>query len=92
MQALFYASAVIYPIAMVVDRSAVVAQAILMNPVAQAIQDIRQTLIYDQTPTLFSISGGNMLLSLVPISIVIIVLVFGALFFKKQSPTFAENV
>ena len=92
MQALFYASAVIYPIAMVIEKSAVMAQAILMNPVAQAIQDVRKTLIYDQTPTLYSISGGNVLISLMPIALVIIVLIIGALFFKKQSPTFAENV
>lgn len=92
MQALFYASAVIYPIAMVIEKSAVMAQAILLNPVAQAIQDTRKTLIYDQTPTLYSISGGNILVSLAPIALVVIVLIVGAIFFKKQSPTFAENV
>jgi ABC-2 type transport system permease protein len=92
MQALFYASAVIYPISMVMDKSVTMAQIILLNPVAQAIQDIRQTLIYNQTPTLTSISGGNIWIALIPITLVIIVLIFGAWFFKKQSPTFAENV
>lgn len=92
MQALFYASAVIYPIAMVIEKSSVMAQIILLNPVAQAIQDVRQTLIYDQTPTLYSISNGNFLLSLLPIALVVVVLVVGALFFKHQSPSFAENV
>lgn len=92
MQALFYASAVIYPIAMVIEKSPVMAQAILLNPVAQAIQDVRQTLIYDQTPTLYSISGGNFLLSLLPIALVVVVLVAGAFFFRQQSPSFAENV
>jgi len=92
MQALFYASAVIYPIVMVMERSTTIAKILLLNPVAQAIQDTRQTLIYDQTPTLFSISGGNLLLSFVPIAIVIAVFIFGAWLFKKRSPTFAENV
>jgi ABC-2 type transport system permease protein len=92
MQALFYASAVIYPIAYVIDKSHVAAQLILLNPVAQAIQDVRHTLIYDQTPTLFSLSGGNLLTSAIPIVIVAVVIIFGALFFKRQSPTFAENV
>jgi ABC-2 type transport system permease protein len=92
MQALFYASAVIYPIAMVMDKSIAMAQIILLNPVAQAIQDVRQTLVYDQTPTLYDISGGNVLVSLIPIVLVIVIFVFGAWYFKKQSPTFAENV
>ena len=92
MQALFYASAVIYPIAMVMERSVTMAQVILLNPVAQAIQDVRQTLIYDQTPTLSSISGGNVWISLTPIALVVVVFIFGAWFFKKKSPSFAENV
>ena len=92
MQALFYASAVIYPISYIIEKSQSAAQVVLLNPVAQAIQDVRHTLITDQTPTLFSLSGGNILISLIPIAIVVIVLVFGALLFKKQSPTFAENV
>jgi ABC-2 type transport system permease protein len=92
MQALFYASAVIYPISYIVEKSQSAAQLVLLNPVAQAIQDARHTLISDQTPTLFGLSGGNILVSLIPIAIVAIVLVSGALFFKKQSPTFAENV
>jgi ABC-2 type transport system permease protein len=92
MQALFYASAVIYPISMVVERSAAIAQVLLLNPVAQAIQDARQTLIYNQTPTLFSISSGNILIAFIPIALVIAVFIFGAWFFKKRSPTFAENV
>src|SRR5690606_10435275 len=44
MQALFYASAIIYPIAIVIDKSALTAQLILLNPVAQAVQDIRHVL------------------------------------------------
>lgn len=92
MQALFYASAVIYPISYIIEKSQSAAQLVLLNPVAQSIQDARHTLISDQTPTLFSLSGGNILLSLVPIAIVTAVLMFGAVFFKKQSPTFAENV
>jgi ABC-2 type transport system permease protein len=92
MQALFYASAVIYPIAMVMEKSVAMAQIILLNPVAQAIQNVRQTLVYDQTPTLYDISGGNILVSLIPIVLVIVIFVFGAWYFKKQSPTFAENV
>ena len=91
MQALFYASAVIYPIAMVLDRSQQLGQLILLNPVAQAIQDVRHTLISDVNPTLYSISG-NFWISMIPIAIVISTFAFGAWYFKRQSPNFAENV
>lgn len=91
MQALFYASAVIYPIAMVLEKSQSLGQLVLLNPVAQAIQDIRHVLISDVNPTLFTVSQ-NILLSLIPFVIVIITFVFGAWYFKRQSPSFAENV
>lgn len=92
MQALFYASAIIYPISMVMDKSHLMALVVLMNPVAQAVQDARHTLISDHNPTLFSISNENILITIIPFVIVVAVAVFGAWFFKKRSPYFAEDV
>jgi len=92
MQGLFYASAIIYPIAMVVERSPQLAQLLLLNPVAQAVQDTRHVLISDANPTLLTLSNGNVLLWLIPISIVVLVFIFGARQFKKRSPYFAEEV
>lgn len=92
MQALFYASAVIYPLSLVLEKSHTMAELMLLNPAAQAIQDVRHTLISSEMPTLHTVSGGNLLISLIPIAIVIIVAVVGSWFFKKQSPYFAENV
>lgn len=92
MQGLFYASAIIYPVSMVIDKSPKIAELLLLNPVAQSIQDIRYVLISEQNPTLYSLSGGNLWWSLVPVGIVVATLVIGGLFFKKKSPNFAENV
>jgi len=92
MQGLFYASAIIYPVAMVVERSPQLAQLLLLNPVAQAVQDIRHVLISDANPTLLTLSHGNVLLWLIPIGIVIFVFLVGAYQFKKRSPYFAEEV
>jgi ABC-2 type transport system permease protein len=92
MQGLFYASAIIYPLSMVIDKSPKIAEFMLLNPVAQSIQDIRHALISDQNPTLFMLSGGSFWWSLVPVLIVIATLIIGGIFFKKQSPSFAENV
>lgn len=91
MQAMFYASAIIYPIAMVVEKSPEIAKLLLLNPVAQAVQDVRHTLISPVNPTLYSMTD-SLLVALVPIALVIVVIVFGAWLFKKQSPKFAEDV
>lgn len=92
MQGLFYASAVIYPLAMVIEKSDKAAQLLLLNPVAQAIQDARYTLINQaDTPTLYSLSG-SVLFVMIPFIIVIVTFIFGAWYFKKKSPNFAEIV
>lgn len=92
MQGLFYASAIIYPIAMVADKSENLATLLLINPVAQSVQDVRHVLISDVNPTLYTMSGGNFWISIIPIAIVLVTFIFGAWYFKKQSPSFAENV
>ena len=91
MQGLFYASAVIYPIAMVIEKSELAAKVLLLNPVAQAIQDIRHVLINQDTPTLVTMSG-NWLFMLIPVGIVVTTFIFGAIYFKQKSPGFAEAV
>lgn len=92
MQALFYASAIIYPISMVIEKSPLMAELLLLNPVTQAVQDARHTLISTHNPTLWELSGGNIFVTLIPWVIVLLVTVVGAWMFKKQSPYFAENV
>lgn len=91
MQGLFYASAIIYPIAMVVEQSSDLAKLILLNPIAQSVQDARHLLISDANPTLITLSG-NWLLMLIPVGIVILTSILGVVVFKKRSPYFAEEV
>lgn len=90
-QALFYAVPIIYPISMVASTSTIIAKIILLNPIAQAIQDIRFNLITTETTTTWNFSD-NIFLSLVPILITILMLIFGALYFRKKSKFFAEEV
>jgi len=92
MQALFYGSAVIYPLAVVIEEMGDgAAKLLLMNPIAQAIQDARHVLIDPINPTLYSLTQ-SLFISLIPIFIVIFIAVFGAWFFRKRSPYFAEDV
>ena len=92
MQGLFYISPVVYPIAMVVERNVTIAQIIMLNPVAQAIQGARHDLVDISNMTLTQISGGNWLINLVPLVIVLGTLVLGIWLFRKNSPNFAEEV
>lgn len=90
-QALFYAVPIIYPISMVAATSETAAKIILLDPIAQVIQDVRYCLITDQTVTTWNFIGG-MGWKLIPILIVILVLVIGAIYFRKKSRFFAEEI
>jgi ABC-2 type transport system permease protein len=91
MQGLFYASVVIYPIALILSKGQIYAQIVLLNPIAQAIQDTRHYLINSSAPTLYSISD-KLYLYLIPIGLVIIFIIGGSVYFRKRSVSFAENV
>ena len=91
MQAAFYATPILYPVSLVADKSKLAAQVLLLNPVAQSIQDIRYVLITPQTKTLLDLYHDG-LIWLVPISIVIIVTTLSSVYFRNQSKNFAENV
>lgn len=91
-QALFYASAIIYPISLVVDKSVLAAQVLALNPITQSIQSARHSLISHDMPTTLSLHGGSVLMSVIPASIVLITIIFGAWYFRKNSPYFAENI
>lgn len=90
-QALFYAIPIIYPLSMVITYSATAAKLLMLNPIAQVIQDVRFCLITNETVTGWGILQ-SLPLKLLSIIIVIVVFVFGALVFKKKSKYFAEEI
>jgi len=91
LQAGFYATPIIYPIAMVTAISPVAAQVLLLNPVAQIIQDVRAAVVYADTPTITSMFG-NSLYHLIPIGLTILLAIASALYFRKRSAGFAEEI
>ena len=90
-QALFYAVPIIYPISMVASVSNLAANVILVNPIAQAIQDIRHNLITTETITTWNFVE-NPFLQILPFILVIILLVLAAIFFRRKSKFFAEDI
>lgn len=89
-QALFYAVPIIYPIAMVAETSTWAAKVILLNPIAQVIQDVRWSLITSATVTTSGFVG--VWAELVAMGIVLVIFVIGALVFRKRSRFFAEEI
>ena len=88
---LFYAAPIIYPISMVVSTSAVAAKILLLNPIAQAIQDVRYSLITTDTVTTWNFVGNHWL-QILPIALVLVLFVWGTLYFRKKSKFFAEEI
>ena len=89
-QALFYAVPIIYPISMVADTSVIAAKIILLNPIAQCIQDVRFNLITTEAVTTWNFVG--LPAAIIPLIIVVVVLIAGALTFRYKSKFFAEEV
>ena len=73
------------------SSSSVAAKILLLNPIAQAIQDIRHNLITPETITTWNYIG-NHFVQFLPIIFIIIVLVFAAIYFRKKSKFFAEEI
>ena len=90
MQAMFYAVPIIYPLSMVMNSSVLAAKIIMINPVAQIIQDMRWSLITHEAVTLTSLSGVAW--EFLSFAIVLVVFILGVTYFRKKSKYFAEEV
>jgi ABC-2 type transport system permease protein len=89
LQVMFYATPIIYPLQIVPSLD--LQQLIMLNPLAQILQDARSMLITPET-----ITGHEILpfwLSVVlPAVVVLGLVVVATLFFRKSSKTFAEDL
>lgn len=91
LQAAFYATPILYPLQMVVAQSEAAAKLLLLNPVAQVIQDMRYVLVTDQTLTPWNFIGLSWKLA-VPFVIICVIGVLAVVYFKKNSKKFAEQL
>lgn len=89
MQAGFYATPILYPLSRITNLT--IQKLILLNPLAQAIQDARYSLVTHNTMTVYKIFRGGWY-EFIPFAIVIIIVAGGLLYFKSQSSSFAENI
>lgn len=90
-QAGFYLTPILYPLTMVTND--LFQKLILLNPVAQAIQDARWAVV-SHDPNVITIwrafDGGWY--ALIPFVIIVVVCVAGVAFFRSRSSSFAEDI
>jgi len=87
MQAAFYAIPIIYPLTLVPARYA---RLLLLNPMAQIIQDARYVLVTDQTQTISQLYGTPWV-RVIPVGITLLLVVASVVYFRRQSTSFAEE-
>ena len=95
MQAWFYATPIIYPLTQLINVGwlSIAKLVLMLNPMAQIIQDARYLVVTTQTETVWGLVGQrSWWLKLAPLLIVMIVLTIGAKVFKRRSPYFAEEL
>ncbi len=89
MQALFYLIPILYPLALITNHT--LQKLLLLNPMAQAIQDARNLVITKQTLTIAELYGTPAI-RVLSLCIVLSVLLIGILYFKREAKYFAENL
>lgn len=89
MQGAFYITPILYPLSLITNVT--LQKILLINPMAQAIQDARYALVTHETITIAT-SFGDPMARLIPIGICLAVLIGGARYFHKESKYFAENL
>ena len=95
MQAWFYATPIIYPLTQLINVGwlSIAKLVLMLNPIAQIIQDARYLVVTTQTETIWGLVGQQCwLLKLIPLLIIAIVLLVGVTVFRCRSPYFAEEL
>lgn len=90
MQAAFYATPIFYPLASIPHKYGI-AKIIMLNPLAQIIQDMRHVVVTDKSPTIASAFGTGWV-RLIPILITLFIALLSAIYFRRRSKYFAEEI
>lgn len=92
LQALFYATPLLYPISFVIQNfSKTAAEIMILNPIAQIVQDVREVLVTPDSITIDDLYA-NPYIRLIPIGITFLLLFVGVVYFRKSQHYFSEEV
>lgn len=88
MQGAFYATPILYPLSAIPQAAAKV---LILNPVAQIIQDARYVLVTPETVTIAKLYETRMI-RLVPLIMAMVLTVGASMYFRNRSKYFAEEI
>jgi len=91
MQAGFYATPILYSLTQIATVHHKVAQALILNPMAQIIQDARYVLVTPTNATIHTLYVGKAWVWSVPVGLTVLIAVVGSLYFRSRSKSFAEE-
>lgn len=89
MQAAFYATPILYPLSLVPLKAAKI---LLLNPMAQIIQDSRHVLVTPASQTIADLYGGDKWIWAIPLGLSFVIVMLAAAYFRSRSKYFAEEV
>jgi ABC-2 type transport system permease protein len=89
MQGAFYATPILYPLTLVPLRAA---KLLILNPMAQIIQDARYVLVTDKTQTIYQLYGGDKWIWAIPLGLTAVISISAAVYFRSRSKYFAEEI
>ena len=89
LQAGFYVTPLLYPLDIV--KNVDIQKIMLLNPMAQIIQDARNMLVTKETITIAEVFGSPAA-RLISLGTIAILFVVGVLYFKREAKDFAENI
>ena len=88
LQAAFYATPILYPMSRLPKS---IGKILILNPMAQVIQDARYVLVTPSTGTISTLYGGDKLIWLIPIGLTLIIATLTSIYFRHRSKSFAEE-
>jgi ABC-2 type transport system permease protein len=91
MQAGFYATPILYPLTVQYVPTRI-AKYMILNPLAQIIQDSRHVLVTSSSPIISDFWGGDKWIWAIPVGLSVVMLIAGGSYFRSRSKYFAEEV
>ena len=92
LQALFYATPILYPLQLVVKFNIVIAKLVMLSPVAMLFQNSRAELVGPGNVVTNSDLSSNFFYLITPYLIILLVIAIASIYFKKSQSKFAEQV
>lgn len=92
LQALFYGTPIIYPLQMVMAFSTQAAQILMLSPIAVIFQNARAQMVGSENVVTAGQLFDNPIFIFIPYVIIVLVVIYSVVYFKKSQSKFAERI